>query len=103
MSFARCFRFVLFPILLVAFVGCASTPTQEGTGEYFDDSVITAKVKTALFHEASLKSFDIKVQTFKGKVQLSGFVNTQADIDKAVEIAHNVKGVVEVRNSLQLK
>lgn len=103
MNFVRCFRFVLFPILLAAFAGCASTPTQEGTGEYFDDSVITTKVKTALFHESSLKSFDIKVDTFKGRVQLSGFVNTQADIDKAVEIARGVKGVVEVKNSLQLK
>ncbi len=103
MSFDRCFRFVLLPLLIGAFVGCASTPTQEGTGEYFDDSVITAKVKAALFHEPSLKSFEIKVDTFKGRVQLSGFVNTQADIDKAGEIARGVKGVVEVKNTLQLK
>ncbi len=103
MSFSRLFRFALFPLLLVAFTGCASTPTQEGTGEYFDDSVITTKVKAAMFHEPSLKSFDIKVVTFKGKVQISGFVNTQAEIDKAVEVARGVKGVVEVKNALQLK
>ncbi len=84
-------------------LGCAGTSTRESTGEYFDDSVITTKVKAALFHEPSLKSFEIKVETFRGKVQLSGFVSSQANIDKAVEIARGVPGVVEVKNNMQLK
>ncbi len=96
-------RACLSAILLLSLVGCASTPTQEGTGEYFDDSVITAKVKTALFHEPDLKSFEIKVVTFKGRVQLSGFVGSQAAMNKAVEIARTVPGVLEVKNAMQLK
>ncbi len=90
-------------IVIMSLFGCASTPTQEGTGEYFDDSVITTKVKAALLKESSLKSFEIKVETFKGRVQLSGFVNSQAEIDKAIDIARKVKGVVEVENDMHLK
>lgn len=93
-----------FPVMLaLSLLGCASTPTQEGTGEFVDDSVITAKVKTALLQEQSLKSFEIRVETFKGRVQLSGFVSTQAQIDKAVSIARKVKGVVEVKNDIHVK
>ena len=78
-------------ILLASFLGCASTATKEGTGEYIDDSAITTKVKAAILKEDSLKSSEINVETFKGVVQLSGFVNSQADIDKAVEVTRNVK------------
>jgi len=90
-------------ILLATLVGCASTGSQEGTGEYIDDSIITAKVKTAIFNEPTLKSAEINVETFKGVVQLSGFVNSQADINKAVEIARGVKGVTSVKNAMRLK
>jgi len=90
-------------ILLVSFLGCASTAKQEGTGEYFDDSVITTKVKAEIFQDASLKSSEINVETFKGVVQLSGFVNSQADINKAVEIARSVKGVASVKNDMRVK
>jgi osmotically-inducible protein OsmY len=90
-------------ILLVSFLGCASTAKQEGTGEYFDDSVITAKVKAEIFQDASLKSSEINVETFKGVVQLSGFVNSQADINKAVEIARSVRGVASVKNDMRVK
>lgn len=90
-------------ILLATLVGCASTSSQEGTGEYIDDSIITAKVKTAIFNEPTLKSAEINVETFKGVVQLSGFVNSQADINKAVEIARGVKGVTSVKNAMRLK
>jgi len=90
-------------IALVSVVGCASTSTQEGTGEYIDDSVITTKVKTAIFNEATLKSAEINVETFKGVVQLSGFVNSQSDINKAVEVAHSVKGVTSVKNNMRVK
>jgi osmotically-inducible protein OsmY len=90
-------------VTLVSVVGCSSTPKQEGTGEYLDDSVITTKVKAAIFNEPTLKSTEINVETFKGVVQLGGFVNSQADINKAVEIARSVKGVVSVKNDMHLK
>lgn len=77
----------LLPILLASLLGCASTAKHEATGEYVDDSVITAKVKAAIFNEPSLKSAEINVETFKGVVQLSGFVSSQANIDKALEVA----------------
>lgn len=89
--------------LMAFFLGCASTSKQEGTGEYVDDTVITAKVKAAIFDDASLKSSEINVETFKGIVQLSGFVNSQADINKAVEVARRVNGVKSVKNAMRLK
>jgi osmotically-inducible protein OsmY len=88
---------------MALFLGCASTAKQEGTGEYVDDTVITTKVKAAIFGEDSLKSAEINVETFKGVVQLSGFVNSQADINKAVQVARSVKGVKSVKNSMRLK
>jgi len=91
------------PLVLVAFMGCASTRTNESPGEYVDDSVITLKVKTAILAEETLKSSEINVETFKGVVQLSGFVNSQADINKAVVVAKNVNGVTSVKNDMQLK
>lgn len=90
-------------ILMVSLLGCAPTPKQEGTGEYFDDSVITTKVKAAIFNEPTLKSAEINVETFKGVVQLSGFVSSQADVNKAVEVARNVRGVKSVRNDMRIK
>ena len=92
-----------FAIVLAALMGCASTATQEGTGEYVDDTVITTKVKAEIFNEPSLKSAEINVETFKGVVQLSGFVNSQDDINRAVRVARSVKGVVSVRNDMRLK
>ena len=89
--------------LLVFFVGCAATAKQEGTGEYIDDSVLTTKVKAAVFNEPSLKSTEINVETFKGVVQLSGFVNSQADINKAADVARGVKGVKSVKNDMRVK
>jgi osmotically-inducible protein OsmY len=98
-------RFVtfIFAILLASLLGCAGTPTKEGTGEYFDDTAITSKVKAAIFNEPSLKSAEINVETFKGVVQLTGFVSSRASIDKAVEIARSVKGVTSIRNDMRLK
>jgi osmotically-inducible protein OsmY len=90
-------------ILLVSFLGCASTAKQEGTGEYIDDSVITTKVKAEILKDDTLKSSEINVETFKGVVQLSGFVSSPADIDKAVEVARSVKGVTSVNNDMRVK
>jgi osmotically-inducible protein OsmY len=90
-------------VALATMIGCASTATQESTGEYIDDSAITAKVKTALLNEPDLKSTEISVETFKGEVQLSGFVSSRANIDKAVEVAQAVGGVTSVKNDMKLK
>jgi osmotically-inducible protein OsmY len=91
-------------LLMSSLIGCASTQTQEGTGEYIDDSVITTKVKTELLEESSLKSAGaIHVETSKGIVRLSGSVASQADIDKAVAVASKVGGVKSVTNELKLK
>ena len=94
--------FVLL-MLITALVACASTPTRESTGEYVDDSVITTKVKSLLANDDFLKSFQISVETYKGTVQLSGFVDSQKAIDKAGEIASSVKGIKSVKNNLEVK
>jgi hyperosmotically inducible protein len=90
-------------VLLTAVVGCAPTPTREGTGEYVDDSVITTKVKTALLKSSGLNSNDISVETFKSVVQLSGFVNSQAQASQAVRAAEAVGGVKSVKNDMRVK
>ncbi len=97
------FTALLLAMPLVTVVGCASTQKQEGTGEYVDDSVITSKVKAAIFGEPTLKSAEINVETFKGTVQLSGFVSSQAAANKAVEVARGVKGVMSVKNDMRIK
>jgi osmotically-inducible protein OsmY len=94
---------ILAAVMLTSVVGCASTPTHDSTGQYVDDSVITTKVKSQILDDLTLKGFEIKVETFKGVVQLSGFVSSQVNIDAAVAVARNVKGVHGVTNSLQLK
>ena len=98
--FIGCFVLLM---MIAALVSCASTPKQEGTGEYIDDSVITTKVKSLLVADDFLKSFEIGVETRKGIVQLSGFVGSQNAVDKAGEIARSVKGVKSVKNDLILK
>ena len=97
------FTAVFFAITLASVVGCVSTATHEGTGEYIDDSVITTKVKHALLHTDGLKSGEINVETFKGVVQLSGFIRSQADIDLAQEVARGVNGVKSVKNDMRVK
>lgn len=110
---------VSLAVIFTAMLGCASTAPKESTstsnkestsasskesaGEYLDDSVITTRVKAAIFNEPTLKSSEINVETFKGVVQLSGFVNSQIDINKAVAIARNIKGVTSVQNDMKLK
>ncbi len=93
----------LFATALASVLGCAPTATREGTGEYVDDAIITAKVKHAILHESSLKSSEINVETFKGSVQLSGFVSTQVNIDKAVDVARAVQGVKSVKDDMRVK
>ena len=94
----------MLSILAVAgILGCASTSKSEGTGEYVDDTVITAKVKTAILGEPGLKSAEINVETFKGTVQLSGFVASQDSVNLAMSTARSVKGVNSVKNDMRVK
>ncbi len=99
----RILSFLVCIGLIAVFLGCASTQKREGTGEYVDDSVITTKVKAEIFNEPSLKVFQINVETFKGEVQLSGFVDSAQKVSKAGEIARGVKGVKAVKNNLIVK
>ncbi len=98
------FMSTLFVIVILATaLGCSSTSQQESTGEYFDDSVITTKVKAAIFNESSLKSAEINVETFKGVVQLSGFISSSSDANKATELARSIQGVKSVKNDMRVK
>lgn len=90
-------------IVLSSVAGCASTQKQESTGQYVDDTAITAKVKSAILKEPDLKSAEINVETFKGRVQLSGFVSSRASIDRAVAVTQAVSGVSSVTNDMRVK
>lgn len=95
---------ILAGLLLIASLsGCAATSTRESTGQYIDNSVITSKVKAAIFDEPTLKSLQINVESFKGEVQLSGFVDSAQSVKKAGEVARSVEGVVSVKNDLVVK
>ena len=99
----RILAYLVLIMFIAALVACASTSKQSSTGEYVDDSVITTKVKSLLAEDDFLKSFKISVETYKGTVQLSGFVNSQQAVDKAGQIASSVKGVQSVKNDLIVK
>ncbi|MBK7648289.1 MAG: BON domain-containing protein [Betaproteobacteria bacterium] len=102
-KFTRYLSAMFMALTLLTAVGCASTSKSEGTGEYVDDVMITSKVKAAILGESSLKSAEINVETFKGVVQLSGFVSSQAAANKAVELTRAVKGVSSVKNDMRVK
>ena len=103
MTTRRGFGILVLTIVLASTWGCGSTSTKEGTGEYVDDSVITAKVKTAIYNDPTLKVNEINVETFKGVVQLSGFVKSQADVTQAAKVARGVAGVKSVKNDIRVK
>jgi osmotically-inducible protein OsmY len=94
---------VLAALAMATALGCASTSKHEGTGEYIDDSVITTKVKAAILEEKTLKSAEINVETFKGTVQLSGFVADPANSGTAMRVAQGVEGVKSVKNDIRVK
>jgi osmotically-inducible protein OsmY len=101
-TFKRISAFVA-AVTMMFMLGCASTSRHEGTGEYIDDTVITAKVKARILDEPGLKSAEINVETFKGVVQMSGFVSSQSDINRAAELARGVRGVMSVKNDMRVK
>lgn len=94
---------IVFASILISLTACAATETKESTGQYVDNSVLTAKVKTAIFNEPTLKSSEITVVTFKGEVQLSGFVSSIEQTNKAVEVAKAIPGVTAVKNDMRVK
>jgi osmotically-inducible protein OsmY len=103
MKFATAMVKGLMALSIALVIGCAPSAKQEGSGQYIDDAMITAKVKTALLNEPTLKSMEINVETFKGRVQLSGFVSTQANASTALAVAREVAGVLTVRDDMRLK
>ena len=103
MKFTKSIATGLFVASLFAVAGCASTPTKEGTGEYVDDALVTTQVKASIINEPTLKSTEINVETFKGVVQLSGFISSEADAMRAVEVTRGVKGVMSVKNDMRIK
>ena len=96
-------HFLVLLMMIATFAACASTATRGSTGDYVDDSVITTKVKALLAEDDFLKSFQISVETYKGTVQLSGFVNSKQAVDKAGEIVRSVKGFKALKNNLIVK
>ena len=107
MDKANVIKRVFAGLLLVGWIagssGCAGTSTSESTGEYIDASVLTSKVKTAIYNDPMLKVLQINVETFKGVVQLSGFVDSPEAAARAVEVARSVEGVKEVKNKMSVK
>src|SRR5450631_119770 len=93
-------RLLISLVLVVSVAGCAGGKTYESTGEYLDDSAITSKIKATILGDSKLKVFQIDVETFKGIVQLSGFVDSSAMVTRAADVARTIKGVKMVNNSL---
>jgi osmotically-inducible protein OsmY len=108
MAFTRRFQSaiaqsVIAGAMLVSVVACAPTATSEGTGEYIDDSMITTKVKAAFAGDPTVKATQVQVETFKGTVQLSGFVDSRESAQRAMELARGVKGVKSVKNDTVIR
>lgn len=96
-------KFIAGLAVALVLAGCAGTSKQESTGDYVDDTVVTARVKTALLQDPVVSGLAVNVETFKGVVQLSGFVKTQAEKNKAHHIAHDTKGVVKVVDNILVR
>lgn len=94
---------LFFAIVLTSALGCAGTATQESTGQYVDDTWITTKVKAALVDDPMVKATEVNVETFKGVVQLSGFVSSNSAMYQAVRLANGVRGVISVKNDMHIK
>ena len=97
------FSAFLLAVVFASALGCAGSATQESTGEYISDSWITTKVKAALVEDKQVKATEVNVETFKGVVQLSGFVSSSAAMTQAVRVTRGIKGVTSVRNEMRVK
>ena len=102
-NFFSIFKIIVCALLITSLMSCAGSKKHESTGEYVDDSAITTKVKAAIFQEDTLKSLQINVETYKGVVQLSGFVDSAQSVKKAGQVAKNVDGVTAVKNDLVVR
>ena len=103
MNTLKRFFAILLAAVIVSALGCAGSATQESTGEYVTDSWITTKVKASLAEDRNVKATEVNVETFKGAVQLSGFVSTYAAVDEAVRVTRGIKGVTSVKNDMRVK
>lgn len=103
MSFAQSIKTLFASLLLLILAACAPTATREGTGEYVDDAVITTKVKAALAADPAVKATEVNVETFRGTVQLSGFISSAEARQRAIEVARTTKGVRGVKNDMVIK
>lgn len=103
MRLAHFLKSLFASILILALVACAPTAKREGAGEYVDDALITTKVKAALAADPNVKATEVNVETFKGMVQLSGFVSSKESIQKAIDLARGVGGVKGVKNDMTVK
>ena len=90
-------------ILFATLLGCAGDSPRETSGEYVTDAWITTKIKTALVEDPQVKATEVNVETYKGTVQLSGFVSSDAAMNQAVRVARSTKGVTGVRNDMRIK
>lgn len=97
------FTAFLLSLVVVTAMGCAGSATQESTGEYITDTWITTKVKATLAEDPNVKATEVNVETFKGTVQLSGFVSSQNAMNQAVRLTRGIKGVTGVRNDMRIK
>lgn len=104
MNAKKLIQSLFFGLMLLSTIpACTENTKRESTGEYLDDTVLTTKIKSTFIGDSRLKANDINVKTYKGIVQLSGFVDTQAEADRAVQLARTIKGVKAVNNSLIVK
>jgi osmotically-inducible protein OsmY len=103
MSFSQSLKTLFASLCLLFLVACAPTATREGTGEFVDDAVITTKVKAAFAADPAVKATEVKVETFRGTVQLSGFVSDAQARQRAIELARGTKGVRDVKNDMVIK
>ena len=94
---------VFLAAMMLAVVGCAGTATHESTGEFVTDTWITTKVKAVLVESPMVKATEVNVETFKGVVQLSGFVSSQSAMNEAVRLTRDIKGVTSVKNDMRIK
>ena len=97
------FSAIFLAAMMLAVVGCAGTATHESTGEFVTDTWITTKVKAVLVESPMVKATEVNVETFKGVVQLSGFVSSQSAMNEAVRLTRDIKGVTSVKNDMRIK
>lgn len=96
-------QIVLAAMMALVLAACAGTSKQESTGEYIDDTILTTRVKTALLNDPLVSGLAVNIETYKGTVQLSGFVKSVAERNRAVDLARGVKGIRQVKNDILIR